>query len=337
MNEFIRKALLLFFVGFFYIFSFGQSVTNGNLSTGNTNWGCGPEVGDESTYGGTGSNQVAEIDASSGLCQTISGFTIGYIYELDFLCSRRTSCGPTFQAISVTVSGGALSTTVYRNGSSFSLASESFSFVATSTSQTLTFSGTSTGNCGLIIDNIEINFLALPVELISFKGHTRDHKNHLFWNTASEVNNREFVIERSIDGAFWTSIGNIAGKGNSNSITNYEFIDESAFRTVNYYRLKQIDFNGSFDYSSVVTLVSEASKNSFIVTHSFKNQSIIIIPKDSKKRIQRIQMYNSNGREVTNKAILNSDKTTIAVSSLYPGMYVLVVNYEVYKCQVFHL
>ncbi|MFT5724272.1 MAG: hypothetical protein ACI9JN_001390 [Bacteroidia bacterium] len=98
-----------------------QTVSNGNFNNTSSGWGCSPEATHvEKTYGGSSSsNRVAEVDQAAGLCQTISGFTIGYEYELSFRCSRRTNCGPTLQTMDVTVDDGALSTSVSRNGGSF--------------------------------------------------------------------------------------------------------------------------------------------------------------------------------------------------------------------------
>ncbi|MFT5511949.1 MAG: hypothetical protein ACI8SE_000343 [Bacteroidia bacterium] len=76
-----------------------QTVTNGNFNNMSSGWGCSPEATYMGkTYGGTSTiNRVAEVDKQAGLCQTISGFTVGHEYELSFKCSRRTTCGPTLQ------------------------------------------------------------------------------------------------------------------------------------------------------------------------------------------------------------------------------------------------
>lgn len=139
----------------------GQSIVNGNFSAGSTGWGCNPETNPESVYGGTGSNPVAEIDASAGRCQTIAGFTVGQQYILSFLCSRRTTCGPALQSMNVTVNGGALPPTSITRTGAFNFTQENLLFTATLTTHTITFAGTSAGTCGLIIDNVALSTIDL--------------------------------------------------------------------------------------------------------------------------------------------------------------------------------
>lgn len=94
---------------------------------------------------------------------------------MSFRCSRRTNCGPTVQTIDVTISGNVLDQSIVRNGGGFNFTTESFTFVASATSHTLTFEGTVSGTCGLIVDDIEIQFIsALPVELLFFETKSTD-------------------------------------------------------------------------------------------------------------------------------------------------------------------
>lgn len=101
------------------------------------------------------------------------------------------------------------------------------------------------------------NATTLPVNWLSFTGKLVDKNVYLNWSTASEKNNKGFVIERSFDGKLFTEIANVSGNGNSNSINQYQFIDEDVTQNSTiYYRLKQIDFNGVFNYSNVVLVTS---------------------------------------------------------------------------------
>ncbi len=92
----------------------------------------------------------------------------------------------------------------------------------------------------------------LPVELFSFKASQQNNQVALRWKTASEENNHGFEIQKSKDGIQWQNIGWQAGRGASQSLQQYEFIDEHPFTGINYYRLKQIDFDGRFEYSTIV-------------------------------------------------------------------------------------
>jgi len=95
---------------------------------------------------------------------------------------------------------------------------------------------------------------ALPVTLIDFNAVYRDGNVNLSWQTASEINNDHFEIERSLDGIGWQRIGWAKGNGNSQDIKHYFYTDNLDGIVPTgpiYYRLKQIDFNGAFEYSII--------------------------------------------------------------------------------------
>jgi hypothetical protein len=96
----------------------------------------------------------------------------------------------------------------------------------------------------------------LPVQLTDFKAKVNAADVILNWTTAAELNNKGFEIERSTNGDRFEMIGFIKGSGNTNSVVNYQFLDENAFTNTNssdlYYRLRQIDFDGTSEYSPTV-------------------------------------------------------------------------------------
>jgi hypothetical protein len=99
----------------------------------------------------------------------------------------------------------------------------------------------------------------LPVKLIGFTAKLVKGTTKLSWITASEINNSYFDIERSLDGHLFTKVGTLKAKGNSNSRADYDFVDASsveALKNANvlYYRLKQVDISGKFDYSNVLSV-----------------------------------------------------------------------------------
>lgn len=95
----------------------------------------------------------------------------------------------------------------------------------------------------------------LPVELILFKAYPVDNTFiELKWITVSEVNNDVFEVERSIDGVLFEKIGTVEGYGTTREISQYLYQDkEVQFNVLYYYRLKQIDFDGTTEYSNIVT------------------------------------------------------------------------------------
>lgn len=99
----------------------------------------------------------------------------------------------------------------------------------------------------------------LPVELIAFRGYRDNADAILEWVTASEENNYEFIIEHSADGRSFEVIGSLPGAGTTSETQYYNFKHHRAIRGTNYYRLKQVDLDGTFTYSDVVVVEIESS------------------------------------------------------------------------------
>lgn len=104
------------------------------------------------------------------------------------------------------------------------------------------------------IDNFQINGAALPIELISFTGKIQQRSVVLNWRTATEISNDFFSIERSADGRHFLETGRVQGSGTTAEPQDYRFADDSPLPGLNYYRLRQVDFDGQFSYSKVVSI-----------------------------------------------------------------------------------
>jgi hypothetical protein len=103
--------------------------------------------------------------------------------------------------------------------------------------------------------NVLLNtFSSPPVELASFTVQAEDNVVNLFWTTASEFNNMGFAVERSAQIGQWQEIGFVNGNGTTNEPQTYNFIDSLVNVVAErvYYRLKQIDFDGTFQYSDEI-------------------------------------------------------------------------------------
>ncbi len=121
---------------------------------------------------------------------------------------------------------------------------------------TMAFTGANSGsgNWTCRLDNFQIFGSTLPVELTGFNAKPAPQGVDLSWNTASERNNNYFAVERSADGRNFSEIGKINGAGESSSAKEYGFTDPKPLKGVNYYRLKQMDFDGQFEYSKIVSV-----------------------------------------------------------------------------------
>jgi hypothetical protein len=96
--------------------------------------------------------------------------------------------------------------------------------------------------------------VALPVGLLDFTGRLQNNSVVLNWKTSFELNSKGFDVEKSYDGQTFERIGYVAAVGLSNLTLNYQFKDDMIAQESNYYRLKQIDLDGKFEYSRVVLI-----------------------------------------------------------------------------------
>lgn len=96
--------------------------------------------------------------------------------------------------------------------------------------------------------------LPLPVTLIGFNAWKQEQAALLKWETASEVNSDYFEVQRSTDGKRWGELGAVTASGDKTTESRYSFIDQSPFHGENLYRLKMVDRDGTFAYSSIKAL-----------------------------------------------------------------------------------
>lgn len=99
----------------------------------------------------------------------------------------------------------------------------------------------------------------LPIELVSFEANVNDNRIELRWVTATEINNDYFTIEKSLDAKVWEVVIIVAGAGNSNQLLDYFDVDYEPIEGVSYYRLKQTDFDGKFEYFNIVPVKFEVN------------------------------------------------------------------------------
>jgi|GEM_PF-2515268 len=147
----------------------------------------------------------------------------------------------------------------------------------------------------------------LPVELVSFGARPVDKQVEVSWITGSEENCKEFIVERSITGEEFREIARIEGAGNSTTVRNYKLYDPAPAIGRNYYRLKQIDFNGKFAYSTVTALVTMALDKSLMnISPNPTTGETKTVFKSSGEFPAFIKVVNMQG-----KVVLNSQFATV--------------------------
>lgn len=181
-----------------------------------------------------------------------------------------------------------------------------------------------------ILITLASNTNPLPVELINFKGICDSLGIYLYWQTASEVNNYGFYLEKSIDAEHWSTVTFIPGNGNSNAIINYSASDFNPSSNNNYYRLKQIDYDGVVTYSHIITV--SCNQNSFnqedITPIYFDNGDIEFELLGLVEKEYNLQIVNVLGQPIANKTIKLQSKSQFIKFDLNfaSGVYYISMN-----------
>lgn len=166
--------------------------------------------------------------------------------------------------------------------------------------------------------------VALPVELINFEAILKENNTvKIDWQTASELNNDFFTLERSTNGTNWEEITKIEGAGNSSSLLEYSTIDNKSNAGTTYYRLKQTDFDGQFEYSKVKSVNTDEIENYQItIFPNPVNNQITILGHSTE--IEEVTIINVLGQDVTMSTRIigkNDTKTIVDMSRLDSGTY----------------
>lgn len=168
-----------------------------------------------------------------------------------------------------------------------------------------------------------------PVDLIEFYAYPDGKKSVLNWSTASEENNKGFEVMRSKNGVDWEVIGWVDGNGSTFEMQRYKFLDESPNNGVNYYKLKQLDFNGAFEFTDIRTVDFKSSvERASIYPNPTSGELNIELPDFEPGKVV-FQVMNINKKVVFEKIYENSDALNhqINLMDLPASVYVLKVKY----------
>jgi Beta-propeller repeat len=169
----------------------------------------------------------------------------------------------------------------------------------------------------------------LPVKLIAFNAVLDNKKVNCTWETASEINNNYFTIERSLDGNHFESIGRVKGQGNTNTNTRYSFIDNKPLGGISYYRLKQTDFDNTYSYSSIQRVGSLEKGSSSISLYYESNNPIVRIHAEVEGNAV-IELISLDGITLSTyeQAIITGDNTVAINKNVSSGFYLLKVQLQ---------
>ena len=164
----------------------------------------------------------------------------------------------------------------------------------------------------------------LPIALVHFTGISEKGTVILNWSTASEVNNDYFMIEKSSDGEIFSEFAKVDGAGYSSNILSYEYIDENP-ADLNYYRLRQYDFDGKTSCSNIIKVsLSETGNDQVQISCSQGN--VYIMANSTSDGLMKLKIYNLSGAVVfeSEYSIEKGSSThTIAPSIVRNSIYIV--------------
>jgi hypothetical protein len=173
-------------------------------------------------------------------------------------------------------------------------------------------------------------FVILPVSLLRFEAKALGNVADLRWTTTSELNNKEFEIQKTTDGINYVTLATVDGKGTRNVTTEYNFTDIKPSRGVNYYRLRQIDFDGKYAYSKIEAVKFESDKlGTLAIYPNPVNDNLLNIemPFDKNEKVL-VTITDMLGKVLYEKIISYNGISHVITSSFTTGVYVVTVIAE---------
>lgn len=162
----------------------------------------------------------------------------------------------------------------------------------------------------------------LPIELASFRVEAAGHTHVLDWACVSEINTAYFDIERSANGRDFKSIGRTNAAGTTEATTNYHFVDAQPLQGMNYYRLKQVDRDGKYAFSKVLSIQNSGAAEIRVYPNPAMQELHV---SGLSETPQKYSILNHLGQIVLS-GTLDARQATIAIVSLQPGSYLLRVG-----------
>lgn len=168
----------------------------------------------------------------------------------------------------------------------------------------------------------------LPVELVSFDAFLDERKNEitLKWATASELNNSHFEVQRSLDGNRFDFLDVVQGNGNTSLLQSYTSIDKYPVPGENYYRLKQVDFDGSQTYSDIVSVkISTESIISSVIPNPIQDVAIVRFG-EKMPRHAKLQVLSATGQVMATYLVEDKISQEIILERFEKGIYFLRIK-----------
>jgi hypothetical protein len=194
----------------------------------------------------------------------------------------------------------------------------------------LMIDGNAGDDCEFTISNWTATGI-LPVELVNFTAVASTNQNMLSWQTAMEYNNDYFRVMRSYDGENFEEITMVNGNGNTTATTNYHFNDFDIRNGDAYYRLEQVDFDGSTAFSDVISVSRKPMKEGLLAVYPNPSSELITVELyDEAISEATLDIVSMSGQVVYSETISISGllKKKINIAEFPQGVYNIVVRQE---------
>lgn len=176
--------------------------------------------------------------------------------------------------------------------------------------------------------------ILLPIEWLGFEATMMDKTIMLQWSTLSELENSHFEIQRKIKDQPFIKIGEVKGNGTTNERKEYQFIDDHPILGDHYYRLKQVDFNGTMDYSPIVHVVNKNAQRDQLDCYPNPTPSGVVRVNyySNKNKKTDITIFDLSGKQIETRIasfVEGENSFTIDLSEENEGVYLIKVGEEV--------
>lgn len=182
-----------------------------------------------------------------------------------------------------------------------------------------TITGQTTSFSEFSIYSTDMDTNPLPVELLDFTGRSDNRDVRLSWITLTETNSDYFQVERSTNGEEFIMLGSVTSHGTSSQRHNYSYVDMNVQSTIYYYRLKMVDFDGSYEYSPTI-LVTPNLSNIHISVYPNPASDFLQIEGIETGYLKQLTFYDLNGKL---RKVISSFETQVQVSDLSQGNYLM--------------
>lgn len=169
---------------------------------------------------------------------------------------------------------------------------------------------------------------ALPIDLVSFTGEMVGNTVELEWVVASQINNEYFKIEKSLNCEQWEEVARIPGAGNSNTQMDYKIYDEKPYDGVSYYRLSQIDYDGTSETFNPISIIYD--KPIILSINPNPVEEVLHLYLDEKLRgTTHLTIFNTKGQRVYKKSFIGDyEIINLNVEGFKKGYYLLEIDHD---------